>query len=327
MVKIKPLLFALLGTLTISAIDIPDHGNEKPVFNTRVVLSRFTSDDDLVIPVSITKFSSSTYKLVFSIYNAATDAKVYTKTYKGSEIGTSLPVNFDIDLPIKNRLKADGLRLEFVHYLKGLPYRSETGVIYPFQKQQVNVAAFRREPFIAKGNYLEIVDHKVYSDEIYDFTNLNEYLSFSQSNKLDLSNISFKFTSSSPFNCHNITLNIRDYKSVFPDIEKNNNLITLKMKYTQIDDDVTLSLDEELYVNVDTLEMSQNPKDNYVETDSVFVPTNKEDDFMGDEMFIRMVDCGYSLSDFNIPFNFYFSKKYVGECHESDYCIHGGIKE
>ena len=323
--KLNKILFALLGTLTISAIDNP-FSDRIPVFNSDIALSCFSSEENYVLPVTITEYSSSKYKLVFSIYNATTDAKVYTRTYKSSEIGTHLPINFNIDLPIKNRLKADGLKLEFIHSLDK-EYENESAIIYPYQKQNINITAYRKEPLICHGNYLLIKDYKVFSDETFDFTNLNDYLSVSTNNKLDLSSIVFKYLSGSEFQAENITLNIRDYNNVFPNLKKNNNIISLKMKYHQIEDEVYLELDEELYVNSTSLDMSNNPMANYVVTDSFFIPANKEDEFLGDELYISMQNCGFSLNDYMLPFNFYFSKKYVGECYESDYCIHGGIKE
>ena len=327
MEKLNKILFAFLGTLMISAIDIPGGNDKRPDFNSDIALSLFNNEENYVLPVRLTKYSSTSYKLVFSIYNAVSNAKVYTKTYKGTEIGTHLPVQFDIDVPIKNRLKTDGLRLEFVHSLRSQEYESQSAVIYPYQKQNINITAYRKEPLICHGNYLLIKEYKTYSDETFDFSNLNDYLSVSSNNKLDLTNIVFKYSAGGDFRAENITLNIRDYNNVFPNLKKNDNVISLKMKYRQIEDDVYLELDEEMYVNSISLDMSNNPMANYVLTDSFFIPANKEDEFLGDELYISMFNCGYSQNDYMLPFNFYFSKKYVGECYESDYCIHGGIKE
>ena len=325
MAKLNKVLFSLLGTLTISAIDNPI-SNRKPVFNSDIALSCFSSEENYALPVTITEFSSILYKLVFSIYNASNNAKVYTKTYIGSKIGTHLPVKFNIDIPIKNRLKTDGLKLEFIHSLDK-EYENESAIIYPYQKQNINITAYRKEPLVCRGNYLLIKDYKTYSDETFDFTNLNDYLSVSTNNKLDLSNIVFKYIAGSEFQTGDITLNIKDYNNVFPNLVKKDGVISLKMKYRQIEDEIYLELDEELYVNSITLDMSNNQMANCVVTDSFYIPSNKEDDFLGDEIYISMQNCGFSLNNFMIPFNFYFSKKYVGECYESDYCIHGGIKE
>ena len=325
--KYKPILFALLGVCVLSAANVVPIIDDQPIFDSDITLSKFTGEENLVLPVTITKFSSTAYKLIVSIYNAVSGNKLYTKTYLGSEIGTSLPVKFDIALPIKNRLRTDGLRIAFEHYLKKEIYYSDEAIIYPYQKKYVNISGFRKEPYISKGNYLKIVDHKVYTDEVFNFTNLNEFLTVETNNKLDFSSVVFKYDSFDPFFCNHITLHIKDHNNVFPYLQTSNQMVTLKMKYTQIEDDIYLDLDEQLYVNKYTLEMARDPMSNFIETNSLFIPSNKEDEFMGDEVEIKLFDIGYSEVDFTMPFNFYFSKKYVGECYESDYCIHGGIKE
>ena len=325
--KNRKILSALFGLLTVSAIN-PSVVSFKPDFNSDIALMRFTGNENLSLPISFVKTSNSAYKLVFTIYNASTGNSVYTKTYKGSEIGTKLPVRFNINLPIRNRLKSDGLRLEFVHSLSALnTLPVENGVIYPYQKQYINISAHKDEPFVFQGNYLLIKDYKVYTDEQFDFNNLNEYLSVTRDNKLELSNISFKYSSPTEFQSSGVTLNIRDYNNVFPNLKKNGNIISLKMKYTQNEDEINLQLDEQLYVNNDNFDMSTSKLANYTETDAIYIPTNKEDDLLDNDIFITMLDCGYSAVDFTIPFNFYYSKKYIGECYDSDYCIHGGIKE
>lgn len=325
--KYRPIFFALLGVTTISMADIPIKAITYPAFNSDIALSKFTGEKNLTLPVTITRMFSQKYKLVVAIYNAVSGTKLYTKTYNGADIASTLPVKFDISLPIKNRLRMDGLRITFEHSLKSEIYEFEEAIIYPYQKQYVNISGYRKEPYTAKGNCLKIVDYKVYTDEMFNFTNLNEYLTVESNNRLDFSSVVFKYDSPDPFSCSHITLNIKDYNNVFPYLQSNNQMVTLKMKYTQIGDDVYLDLDEKLYVNKYTLEVARDPMSNFVETNNLFIPTNKEDDFMGDEVEIKMLDVGYSELDFTMPFNFYFSKKYIGECYESDYCVHGGIKE
>ena len=133
--KTKKILFALLGVFNISA-GVPSVGNRQPDFNSDFALMRFTGNENLTLPISFVKVSNSSYNLVLTIYNAANNASVYTKTYSGSSLGTKLPVQFNVDLPIKNRLKADGLKLEFKHSLGIKNYATEYGIIYPYQKEE-----------------------------------------------------------------------------------------------------------------------------------------------------------------------------------------------
>ena len=153
------------------------------------------------------------------------------------------------------------------------------------------------------------------------------YLSVNTNNSLDLSQLTFKYNGFGEYLSGNIYLNIRDYKNVFPYLSKVDNVVSIRMKKEQINDEISLSLNETMYVNKDTLEMYQNSTSNVIETTDLFVPIGKEADLLDDDIFISIVDSGHSQADFTIPFNFYYNKRYFGECYESDYCIHGGIKE
>ena len=324
--KTEKLMFALLGTLTISAIDIdPPIINTRPVYSSETILSKFTGDENLVWPISYTISKNNNHKLIVSLYNAVNDSFLYSKTYSAA-INVSNNI-LNVDLPIKNRLKADGLKIVFEYALKTSVYQTEQTIIYPYSKQYINIAAHRNDPYAFHGNYLAIDEGKLYSDEEFNFSNLNEYLSVSQNNKIDLSNISFKYDGYGDYFCDDVTLYINDYNNVFPNLKKVDGLIPLKMKYSQIDDEVSLGLDELLYVNLDNLDMSSTMLANYTQTDVFYVPINKEELLSGDDIYILMTGSGHSESNFTLPFDFYYSKKYVGECYESDYCIHGGVKE
>ena len=325
--KIKKLMFALFGVLNIAAtgIDIPIIDG-KPIYNSDGYLSKMTGEENLTLNLKYTKPSGGLYSVNTLIYNAANDSLLYSKSYNAMSSQTNRKIT--VDFPIKNRLKSDGLRIEFDYCMRtNTPYQTSSGVIYPYQKQYINVAAYRREPFICRGNYFAVGDNEIYTDEEYDFSNLNEYLSVSQNSKIDLSNIKFKYTAYGDYSCDKAILYIKDYNNVFPNLRKVDGVIPLSMKYIQNEDEISLEFDETLYVNLDTLDMSSTMMANYVETDSIFVPINKESILSGDDIYILLENSGYSEVNFTIPFDFYYSKKYIGECYESDYCIHGGVKE
>ena len=321
----KKLLLASLGTLTLSAVDIP-LPDLTPTFNSHAILSRFSDDEDLILPIDISNFSPS-YKLEVAIYNNLSNEQIYTRTYQGLLDFADNISPFEIELPIKGYLKAEGLKIEFTHSYRNRTYRHDSAVIYPFQKQSFNVATYRKEPIVCKGNYISIKDYEISTDEIFDFTNLNEYITFSRNNILDLSTLVFRYESPIDFEASKLTLNIKDHSHIFNYLKMPNNVVSFPLKPVQNGNDVLLVIDEQLYVNTETLEMSDHQFPGFVETDKFYVPIHREEDFLKDEVYITMEDCGFSLADIHIPFKFFYAKKYVGECYESDYCVHGGIKE
>ena len=314
--RFKQLLLPLSGLISISAVSYRD-----PTFNSTSTLYRFDGTTNLSLPVRIGVGLYGDHKITVTMYNAKTEAKLYTKAISPTTN------TFNISLPIKNRLKADGLRIQFEHYISGSVRHTNSGVIYPYKKEYINVNAYRNEPFIVKGVYLRIKSYEFLTDETFDFTELNEYLSVGANNKLDFSYLRFKYDAYGDYSCGDIYLHIKDYKNVFPHLQNNNQEISIKMKYEQNEGDICLSLDQEMYVNKTTLEMYASPYSNTEATSDLFIPAGKEEDFADDDIYITMEDSGYSLTDFTLPFNFYYSKKYFGECYNSDFCIEGGIKE
>ena len=316
--KFKNLLLPLSSVLVISAAPT----QRIPTYNSDIALARFDNSENLTLPITIYGTIKDKQEFIVSMYNAETDAKVYTKSYLNPAS------NFDIALPIKNRVKASGLRIQIDRYIAGNLRNTSSGVIYPYKKNYINITSYRNEPYISRGNYFAISTTNVKTDEEFDFTDINEYLSTETNNILDLSQIQFRYTAfGSTFTCGDIYFNIVDYNNVFPHLNKVNNVISLKMKATQNLSKVSLSLDTQLYVNSNTLEMYLYESLDCVSTCDLYIPAGKEEDFINDDIYISIRDAGYSQTDFTIPFNYYYSKKYFGECYDSDYCIHGGIRE
>ena len=314
--QFKKLLIPLTGLVSISGVSYQD-----PSFNSTATIMRFDGTVNLNIPVRVGIPIYSDHKITINLYNAKSGNKLYTKAISATQSTTSLP------LQIKGRMKADGVMVEIEHYISGRVRHTNSGVIYPYKKQYINVNAYRNEPFIVKGVYLRIKSYEILTDETFDFTELNEYLSVGANNKLDFSYLSFKYDAYGNYTCGDIYLHIKDYKNVFPHLQNANHEISIKMKHEQNEEEICLSLDQEMYVNTTTLEMYPSPYSNTEATSDLFIPAGKEEDFADDDIYITMEDSGYSLTDFTLPFNFYYSKKYFGECYNSDFCIEGGIKE
>ena len=318
--RFNKILFSLTGLTTLS-LTIP---GIEPVdnCNSLVTLSKFTGLENLTFPIKYSGKFFSSNKTTFNLYNASTTAKLYTKTYNSSFTG-----EVNLDLPIKGRLKTAGLKIEILTYLNSTLKHSCSGVIYPYKKEYFNINAYRNETIEIKGNYLSLNNYQFFTDESYDFTEINDYLSVKTNSILDLSNIYFKYTGFGEYTSGDIYLNIRDYKNVFPHLNKVNDVISLKMNKVVENNLVTLYLDEEMYVKEDTLEMYSSNNPHTTLTKDLYIPSGKEEELVDDDIYISISNSGYSGSEFTIPFSFYYINKYFGECYESDYCIFGGVKQ
>ena len=258
-------------------------------------------------------------------YNNKTDALFSVDTYNLT-LSPTVSVEQLVTIPLKNHLTGGGVRIQFDESSKVYSH-SASAVLYPYTKQNINVRNFRHDPFVYQNCFLKYENGEFFTDESFDFTNLNEFLAIEEGNVLDLSNISFGYSQNLDFNCDNIKLHIMDYGNVFSELNKVADELVFNMKKTVENGVVTLELDEELYVNKKTLELSKKDTKGYIPTNDIYIPVGKELLFEQNEVFITIENAGYSLTNFTIPFTYYFSSREVGQCYESDYCITGGIVE
>ena len=329
MKRFDKLLFSLLSTTTISGIiDTPIQPEiSVPEIHSDIVLSGFTNRDE-TLPIIFPTVTYYQYKMEVQFINIATKEEMYDIVVPAKDIGYYVDERkYDLYLPFEQYLTSDGLSIILTHHLKSPKKEMSTATVYPFFEEEINVAMYRKEPYIREGVYLSVDDSNIHSTEEYDFTDLNEYITVGKGNKLDLAHLKFKYNCPHELSCGDIYLKIKDYNNLFPNLNRVNGEVSLKMKFVQENNEITLSLDEQLYVNKSTHNMSSTLLDNYEETNTIYVPYGKEELLMDDEMYITIKDAGYSLTDFVIPFNFYFSNKYLGECYDSDYCITGGVKQ
>lgn len=317
-------LLSLSGLFTLSLTN----SFKDPICNSINTLTSFSnnSSPDIQLKVGLPMYTD--HRITASLYNASTDAKVYTKTYtKRDYTPSSDGFTLTANLPIKGRLNSYGVRIEFVHMISGEVRHTNSGVIYPLTEESININAYRNEPFIKRGTYLKIENYKFYTDESYDFSDMNDYLSVNSNNALDFSSVNFVYDAYGEFFSGDIYLNIRDYRNIFPNLKKNNDVISIKMKSAQNNNVISLDINETMYVNKNTLDMYSQMSSNCEATKSLFIPIGKEEELSENDIYITMHDVSYGLTDFTIPFNFYYSRNYFGECFDSDYCIHGGVRE
>ena len=289
------------------------------------VISCPTAEENQIVTMTFVPTVEKKSTLTISVYNNKTNALTYEENYwvvASSSNNTSV----DVLIPFKNRINGDGLKIEY-KYKQGRDTFSASGVLYPYIKQTINANLYRHETCILSNVLIKFINESVLTDETFNFNDLNEYLSLSVGNVLDLNNISFSIDEMIGFTAGKISLCIKDYGNIFPLIDKEDNLAIFDMKYEVIGSDVILSLNEQLYVNNRTLEISRNNLADCSATNNIYIPIGKEVKFEEDEIYIYITDGGYSKSDIIIPFSYFFTNHGIGQCYESDYCISGGIRE
>ena len=299
--------------------------DKKTIYISSDIISCPTPNENQSMRLFFTAAGARSFTLKLNAYNNKTNALTYTQNYEIQTFSTGVAIE-NITLPFKNRINGDGLKIEFV-IIQGKEDFKYSGVLFPYVKQSINVSHYRHEPYVSQNSIIKFDANTVINDEYFDFTNLNEYLSLGAGNTLDLNNITFNVDKRLGFVADKIKLHIKDYANIFTSMNRIKNLVELNMDYTYDNGEVSLHLNEQMYVNKKTLEMSATQKEGFELTDKLYLPVGKESLFEEDEIYISISGGGYSKTDITMPFSYFFDSKEVGQCYESDYCISGGIRE
>lgn len=287
-------------------------------------LTKVTGEKNVSITIDVVPIKADTYTIVSRVYNNFTNTLLFSNTFSehvGLQ-GTSYTINY----PIRYKLTGNGLRFEYEISYHTISFTC-SGVLYPFNKQVVNVFQYRNDIYQIHNRYLMLQTKAVMDVESYDFRNLNEYLSKKTNNSIDFSSVKFSYLHDFDFTYTSAVYRIKDYKGVYPYLRKTNDEAEITLSCIKDKHNISFVIEDDLYVNPETLEMSSYPLPNFVSTNELFIPIGKQELLQENDSYILIEEAGYSALDLMIPFSYYFNKKMVGLCYESDYCIEGGVKE
>lgn len=324
--KRKMLLLATLPLL-LSASKGKDDANQ-PLFTMKSinVLYKITGDSNATIQIFIKYPSRLSLNVTISarLYNNKTSALLYSSSQSG-KVGLN-GKEFDFDLPIRYKVTGDGLKFEFTcSDSVGSVTRSK--VIYPYTKQTINALTYKNSVCIFTGSFLKLEETDLKNWESFGFTDYNEFLSKKKNNTIDFSTAKMQFCEFYDFIYSECEYHIKDYNNVYPNLPKENDEVVLKMNCVQNDREIAFELNDNLYVNPNTLEMSATKLPNYVATNELHIPMGKEKILEENDSYILIKEAGYSAVDIVLPFSYYFNKNLLGLCYNSEYCVQGGVRQ
>jgi hypothetical protein len=179
------------------------------------------------------------------------------------------------------------------NYFLSLPYN--------YIELQNGVCASRRDRFVFHG-FTSIIE-----DEYYYY--------------LDLSSLWFE--SENPFEYESINLlikrrgtlyNLLSY-SMSPDYR------SISLGVSQVSNHYKFTFATPLYVEPNSLLMSITPRNGFLETTKFFFPRNFYSSEKEIEMRIIIRKAGYNQFDIQYNFTYFSNLRYIGDCHNSQYCI------
>ena len=124
-----------------------------------------------------------------------------------------------------------------------------------------------------------------------------------------------------PFFSCKPSLVIKNYNGIFDDVEGANESVTFNLKTKAIKLGYTFELEDDLYVDRETLRLSSTQKEGYVKTKYIYFPINE----MQNQ---NKFECNFVLSEFGIDKDMLFHsfelralRNTFGDCSNSKYCI------
>ena len=232
----------------------------------------------------------------------------------------------EFKLPFKNRINVAPLTYEMTFTYNDKPAGQYSGTVKKASRQK----------YIVSGGTITNEDvcfgfyrNQLCKSETYNFENSNEYITIDDHSKLDLSSYSFTYSPIYNFKSDEMYLEIIDYENIYPNLDKNEDNLTIRvpLKTKIVSARYTFDYDASMYVNPQTLEMSTRQISGYEQSNALYVPIFSQSKLQNNEIKIHLIGAGFDKSDITIPLKYIFDSNYFGFCDDSDYCIHGGIRE
>lgn len=294
------------------------------VFSSTGAITKQTGSENASLEINVKGRIGDSYLLTTRLYINKTNTLQFSSHQDGvfSASGNSHSFNY----PLRYRLTGDGLR--FNYQLEcGTQNIEANGVLYPYTPLNINAILYRDSGYQSENRFIKLENNKVVTGERFGFSNFNEYISKQKNNALDFSTVNFEYLENFDFIYSKAELHIKDYNDVYPQLTKTDNEIVINLACFNKKGTICFAYNDNLYVNQETLDMSSIYLPDYVEADNFYIPIGKQHLLEESDSYILVKEVGYSSIDITLPLSFYFTKKMLGLCYDSDYCIEGGILE
>lgn len=322
----KLLALPVITAGVVPGIHIPpdiehDFDYRLKLFSTEKVYGQFSTKENTLIRFSCLTGKTTTITGSLRGYNSS-GANVY---HQGIDFSQGLLSNY-VSLETKTRLTNQGHKISVTFYQDSEEiYYAETTLKLPTKKTiTANGGTYEYEG-VCFGIEKEVLINK----ETYDFSSTNEYYTIDNRGSLDLSELNFNYSPKKSFIYKEANLLINDYENIYPNISKieGTNTIKIPVEISENKGTVSFAIKSKMYVNNMTLDMSDRKMEGYVETDNFYVPSGRGGDLERNESSVVIEEAGFNVNTIIIPLSYFLDRNYFGSCHNSEVCIHGGIKE
>ena len=281
----------------------------------------FTGEEDLELYLYDTKKGANYSCKVEHFY--VDDGLRYAVT--NCNVGTSSNgYSTPLTIIAEDRMNKGGIKLKFT--FGNSSNMMEVKLIRP-ENTMINASRYKEDNVVFYSRVLYIADSRINTSEIIGFQNTNDYISTKRTNALDFSELSFTHSSYIALSYSKAFLRIYDYENVYPYLKSGSSpsIIELPLTLSKSEGVITFTYSTKMYVKKTTLQMYPRKAVGTVMTNEFFIPSGAEEKMSNNELEIIIENFGADRSCITIPLEFYDYRSLFGLCHNSDFCIEGGI--
>ena len=194
-------------------------------------------------------------------------------------------------------------------------------------KDHLNANSHLRQTWNSNVLGFKIENSKIalYGDALSTMETI-DYFAVDYYYRLDLSSINFMFFSEGK-TYEKAHIYFEDEYNIFPDFEKKNGSIididlTIHMNYMPF---MPISYKSGFYVNPKNLSMSSTAKNNFKPTNYFYFPVNCLDRVSDYKFYFEIIGLGWNKSTFTLTLDYDVSRRLIGNCSTSEYCVIGEI--
>ena len=245
--------------------------------------------------------------------------------------GRNNPVDLTYTIDLLSNMGPKGISVVASIYQNYNIY-STSFTLLPKVVSSIVSTEYKNKPYEINGTTLLINRSGVpqYPTEYFSFKDTVDYLTVTEDNILDLSEITFEHPEEFALKNTNTGhyLKIKDVNNLFPYMDKNaDDIISIPLKITKEGSYVYMSFRDQMYVNKKTLQMSFRRRTGYTVTRDFYINPDIIPQIGENDIWIELSKVGQNDTDIIIPLHFPVDKNFIGMCFDSQYCFTGGIKQ
>jgi len=321
----KILLAGAIGLSLCSPLSA--NSSEYIVLNSDVIgpYQKYQKDQEIAFRYSYFGKNRETLNESISCYNASTNVMVYKQTYESHILSNGGNHDFSFALPLHAIFGSNGLKIMIKINSSNSTLFSGEGLLKPFalQAEEIEITESSYN-FKTEGHSFYISDSKViqFNDDIrFDYESMkfdHDFYYYLDFEKLSFTSLGKEIKYKEAF------LKFHDYNLNFPLVSHTtDNDVIVPLKLTIWNSKVRVSLKDKYYVNPTSLDISDHEKIGFEETSRFFLPKNKADEINESIFMFCLKELGNSKFNLFSNLTYAFSKKAIGSCMNSDFCVIG----